>query len=63
MSSMDGKPCPVQQALQVQAMPTMILVDRRGQVLWRNAGSTPASESRLDKVIALTMGRGETARR
>ena len=63
MSTMDGKPCPVQQALQVQAMPTLILVDRRGQVLWRNAGSTPAVESRLDRILALSMSRGETARR
>jgi thiol-disulfide isomerase/thioredoxin len=63
LSTMDGKPCPVQQALQIQAMPTMILVDRRGQVLWRNTGSTPSIEGRLDKLLALTLGRAEAARR
>jgi thiol-disulfide isomerase/thioredoxin len=57
LSTMDGKPCPVQQALQIQAMPTMILVDRKGEVLWRNSGSTPASESRLDRVLELSMSR------
>jgi thiol-disulfide isomerase/thioredoxin len=63
MSTMDGKPCPVQQALQVQAMPTLILVDRRGQVLWRNTGATPAVENRLDRILALSMSRADTARR
>ena len=63
LSTMDGKPCPVQRALQVQAMPTMILVDRRGQVLWRDSGSTPAVENRLDRILALSMSRGETVRR
>ncbi len=63
LSTMDGKPCPVQRALQVQAMPTMILIDRRGQVLWRDSGSTPAAENRLDRILALSMSRGETVRR
>jgi thiol-disulfide isomerase/thioredoxin len=63
LSTLDGKPCPVQQALQVQAMPTMILVDRKGQVRWRNAGSTPASESRLDRILADNISRSGSARR
>jgi thiol-disulfide isomerase/thioredoxin len=63
LSTMDGKACPVQQALQIQAMPTMILVDRKGQVLWRSSGSTPANESRLDRVLALSIGRSDTVRR
>ncbi len=63
LSSMDGKPCPVQQALQIHAMPTMILVDRRGQVVWRNTGSTPASRDRLDRVLASSMSRAATVRR
>ena len=63
LSTMDGKPCPVQQALQIQAMPTMILVDRRGQILWRSTGSTPSTEERLDRVLASSMGRGDTVRR
>jgi thiol-disulfide isomerase/thioredoxin len=63
MSSMDGKPCPMQQALAIQAMPTMILLDRKGQILWRSTGSTPANESRLDRVLASQMSWSETARR
>ena len=63
LSTMDGKPCPVQQALQIQAMPTMILVDRKGTVLWRSAGATRASENRLDRVLALNMSRASSARR
>ena len=63
LSGMDGKPCPVQQALQIQAMPTMILVDRKGQVLWRSTGATPATEERLDRVLASSIGRGDAVRR
>jgi thiol-disulfide isomerase/thioredoxin len=63
LSGMDGKPCPVQQALQIQAMPTMILLDRKGQVLWRSTGATPSTEERLDRVLASSIGRGDTARR
>ena len=59
LSGMDGKSCPVQQALQISAMPTMILVDRKGQVVWRDTGSTAASESRLDRVLAQRIGRDE----
>jgi len=63
LSNLEGKPCPVQQAFQIQAMPTMILLDRKGEVLWRNSGSTTASETRLDKVLALAMSRNDSARR
>jgi thiol-disulfide isomerase/thioredoxin len=63
LSTMDGKPCPVQQALQIQAMPTMILVDRRGQVVWRSTGSTPATKDRLDRVLASSLGRSDIVRR
>ena len=63
LSGMDGKPCPVQQALQVQAMPTMVLLDRKGQVLWRSTGATPATQDRLDRVLASSMSRGDAARR
>ena len=66
LSGMDGRPCPVQQALQVQAMPTTILLDRTGQVVWRGTGATPANEFRLDRVLASSVGRvdrGATARR
>jgi thiol-disulfide isomerase/thioredoxin len=63
LSGMDGKPCPVQQALLIHAMPTLILVDRKGEVIWRNDGATPGSESRLDRILAQTIGRGDPSRR
>ena len=52
MSSLDGKPCPLQQALHVQAYPTMILLDRTGKILWRGTGAEPVTLARLDRVIA-----------
>ena len=48
-------PCPLQEALHVQAYPTMILVDRQGQILWRDQGSTPITLARLDRVIAASI--------
>ncbi len=51
LSSMEG-PCPLQEALHIQAYPTMILVDRQGRILWRDQGSTPVTLARLDRVIA-----------
>ena len=63
LSGMDGKPCPVLQTLQVQVYPTMILVDREGHIRWRSVGATPATEERLDRVLASTMSRTPTARR
>lgn len=63
LSTMDGKPCPVQQAFAIQAMPTMILLDRKGTVIWRSTGATPANESRLDRVLASQMSWSDTVRR
>jgi thiol-disulfide isomerase/thioredoxin len=51
----DGKACPLQTALHVQAFPTMVLLDRHGRILWREQGATPMSLSRLDRVIASTV--------
>src|SRR5205807_398304 len=51
LSRNDGS-CPLQEALHVQAFPTMVLVDRQGRVLWRDQGSTPATLARLDRVLA-----------
>lgn len=62
LSGMDGKPCPVQQSLQIQEFPTTILLDRRGQILWRDAGATPALNARLDRVLA-ALNKGDTVRR
>ena len=53
LSEADGKPCPLQQALHVQAYPTMILVDRSGQILWRGTGAEGVTLSKLDKIIAV----------
>jgi thiol-disulfide isomerase/thioredoxin len=52
LSEADGKPCPLQEALHVQAYPTMILVDRTGKILWRGMGAELTTLSRLDRVIA-----------
>lgn len=52
MSGMDGENCPVQEALHIQAFPTLILVDRQGRVLWRDQGATPATLAKLDNLIA-----------
>jgi len=54
LSSMDGS-CPVQQALQVQFYPTMILVDREGRLLAREQGATDATLPRMDRAISLAL--------
>lgn len=48
----DGAPCPVRAAFHVQVYPTMVLLDREGNVIWRDQGATPATLSRLDRVVA-----------
>ncbi len=50
LSRNDGS-CPIQEALHIQAFPTMILVDRQGRVLWRDQGATPATLARLDRML------------
>jgi thiol-disulfide isomerase/thioredoxin len=61
LSTMDGS-CPVQQALQVQFYPTMILLDREGRILAREQGATDATLPRMDRAIAAAL-REDTARR
>lgn len=51
LSGMDG-PCPLQEALQIQAFPTLVLVDRQGRVVWRDQGATPVTLARLDRFLA-----------
>ncbi len=63
LSGMDDKPCPVLQTLQIQSYPTMILVDREGHIRWRSVGATPATEYRLERILASTLSRTPTARR
>jgi thiol-disulfide isomerase/thioredoxin len=62
LSGMDGPSCPVQEALHVQAFPTLILVDRQGRILWRDQGATPATLGRLDHFIAAAIKTDDTRR-
>lgn len=62
LSRNDGS-CPLQQALHIQAFPTLILVDREGRVLWRDQGATPATLARLDRVLASTPNDANAVRR
>jgi thiol-disulfide isomerase/thioredoxin len=61
LGGIDG-PCPLQEAFNVQAFPTMVLVDRDGRVLWRDTGATPSTLDRLDRVIA-SATKGDVVRR
>ncbi|HWE39635.1 MAG TPA: carboxypeptidase regulatory-like domain-containing protein [Isosphaeraceae bacterium] len=51
LGGLDG-PCPLQQALHVQAYPTLVLFDRKGHLLWRSQGNDPRTLTRLDRVLA-----------
>jgi len=50
LSTMDG-PCPVQQALQIQFYPTMVLIDSDGRLLAREQGATDLTLQRMDRAI------------
>ena len=50
LSKNDGS-CPLQDAFRIGAFPTLILVDREGQVIWRDQGITPASFARLERLV------------
>jgi thiol-disulfide isomerase/thioredoxin len=54
VSSKDGS-CPVQQALQVQFYPTMVLLDRNGRLLAREQGATEVTLARMDRAIASSL--------
>jgi hypothetical protein len=58
VSSMDGI-CPVQKALQVQFYPSMILLDREGNILQFEQGATDATLGRLDRAIAKAVRDGD----
>jgi len=51
LSRTDGS-CPLQEKLHVQALPTLVLLDRRGHVLWSAQGATTSTLARLDRQIA-----------
>jgi thiol-disulfide isomerase/thioredoxin len=52
----DGAPCPLREAFQVKAFPTLILLDRMGRVVWRDQGLTPMTLTRLDRVLTTKLG-------
>jgi thiol-disulfide isomerase/thioredoxin len=52
LGEQDGRPCPLQEALNIHQFPTMVLLDRHGRILWRDSGSNPATLERLDRVVA-----------
>src|SRR5262249_22742784 len=59
LSTMDGS-CPLQQALQIQFYPTMVLLDRNGRILHTERGATDATLGRTDRAIASALRtRGE----
>ena len=62
VTGMDGN-CPVQRDFQIQYYPTMILLDRRGKIVWRAEGATPSNLFRLDRALAATERPTQTARR
>jgi thiol-disulfide isomerase/thioredoxin len=61
LGGLDG-PCPLSAAFNVQAYPTMVLVDRYGRILWRDQGAAPATLARLDRVLE-SAARGDFVRR
>jgi len=42
---------PLLEALHIQAFPTLIVIDRRGQVVWRDSGASDVTLARLDRVV------------
>jgi peroxiredoxin len=51
VTTMDGN-CPVQRALQVQFYPSMVLLDREGNILQFEQGATDTTLGRIDRTIA-----------
>ena len=61
LSSRDGS-CPLQEALQIQFYPTMVLLSRDGKLLAREQGATDVTLPRMDRAIASALRRqGERA--
>jgi thiol-disulfide isomerase/thioredoxin len=61
LSGRDGS-CPLQQALQIQFYPTMVLISRDGKLLAREHGATDATLPRMDRAIASALrGQGPPA--
>lgn len=51
-----GEDCPVLTKLGVQKFPTLILLDSRGEILWRGEGLTPQNKTRLEAEIQKRLG-------
>ena len=56
LSSRDGS-CPLQEALQIQFYPTMVLLSRDGRLLAREHGATDVTLPRMDRAIAMALCR------
>jgi thiol-disulfide isomerase/thioredoxin len=54
LSSRDGS-CPLQEALQIQFYPTMVLLSRDGRLLAREHGATDVTLPRMDRAIATAL--------
>ncbi len=54
LSSRDGS-CPLQEALQIQFYPTMVLLSRDGRLLAREQGATDVTLPRMDRAIAMAL--------
>ena len=54
LSSRDGS-CPLQEALQVQFYPTLVLLSRDGRLLAREHGATDVTLPRMDRAIATAL--------
>ncbi len=62
ITSKDGA-CPVQGALRVQFYPTMVVLDREGNILQFEQGATDATLGRVDRVIARAVDQEADSRR
>jgi peroxiredoxin len=60
LSTLDGS-CPLQQALNVQFYPTMVLIDRDGRILHTEQGATDATLARTDHSITLALRKTEAS--
>ncbi len=61
LSSRDGS-CPLQEALQVQFYPTLVLLDRDGRLLAREHGATDVTLPRMDRAITMALQSHESSK-
>jgi thiol-disulfide isomerase/thioredoxin len=62
LSSRDGS-CPLQEALQIQFYPTMVLLSRDGHLLAREHGATDVTLPRMDRAIATALSQQQNRAR